>query len=124
LAGVPWPLVFFIAAAATVRFVAETVFPRVPASRRLCDWPPSDRRTEAIRASAVKPLDWFRLLRVAKRHQVTGLVHEGLTRAHPNVPPEVACELNRQAAALVRNTIGRTETLLYRRGNFNGNPHA
>ena len=28
-------------------------------------WPPSDRRTEAIRAAAIGPLDWSRFLRVA-----------------------------------------------------------
>ena len=36
-------------------------------------WPPSDRRTEAIRAAAAEPLDWPRFLRVARRHQVIGL---------------------------------------------------
>ena len=53
-------------------------------------WPPSDRRTEAIRTAAAGPLDWPRFLRVARRHQVIGLVHEGLTQVRPDVPPEIA----------------------------------
>src|SRR6187200_1243268 len=51
-------------------------------------WPPSDRRIEAIRVAASEPLDWLRFVRVAKRHQVVGLVHDGLRRALPGVPPK------------------------------------
>ena len=68
-------------------------------------WPPSDRRTEAIRAAAAGPLDWPRFLRVARRHQVVGLVHDGLTRARPDVPPEIAREIGAQAATLVRENL-------------------
>ena len=68
-------------------------------------WPPSDRRTEAIHAAASEPLDWARFLRVATRHQVIGLIHEGLTQARPDVPPEIADEIGTQAAALVRENL-------------------
>jgi hypothetical protein len=68
-------------------------------------WPPSDRRTEAIHAAASGPLDWARILRVAKRHQVIGLIHEGLTLARLNVPPEIADEIGTQAATLVRENL-------------------
>jgi hypothetical protein len=68
-------------------------------------WPPSDRRIEAIRTAATGPLDWARFLRVARRHQVVGLVHDGLTRAQTNVPSEVAREVGGQAAILVRETL-------------------
>ena len=68
-------------------------------------WPPSDRRTEAIRAAAAGPLDWPRFLRVARRHQVIGLVHDGLTRARPDVPPEIVREIGAQAATLVRENL-------------------
>ena len=44
-------------------------------------WPPSDRRTEAIKAAATRPLDWTRFLRVARRHGVVGLVRDGLATA-------------------------------------------
>src|SRR5262249_11965354 len=68
-------------------------------------WPPTDRRTQAIRTAAAAPLDWSRLLRVARRHQVIGLVHEGLTRAQLDVPSEVAQEIGAQAATLVRENL-------------------
>jgi hypothetical protein len=64
-------------------------------------WPPSDRRTEAIREAAAGPLDWDRFLRVVMRHRVVGLVHDGLTRTRPAVPPAIAA----QAAALVRQNL-------------------
>jgi hypothetical protein len=68
-------------------------------------WPPSDRRSEAIREAARGPLDWDRFLRVAIRHRVVGLVHDGLTRAGPSVPPGVAQAIGAQAAALVRKNL-------------------
>lgn len=68
-------------------------------------WPPSDRRNETIRAVAARPLDWPICLRVAKRHQVIGLVHDGLTRVRPNVPPEIAREIGAEAATLTRENV-------------------
>ena len=64
-------------------------------------WPPSDRRTENICEAAARPLDWPHFLRVVKRHQVIGLVHDGLTRARPAVPPTVA----REISVCLRRTI-------------------
>ena len=55
-------------------------------------WRPSGRRTEAIRIAAGDSLDWTRFLR-ATRHQVTGLVHEGLTRVRTHIPPDIAGEI-------------------------------
>ena len=34
-----------------------------------------------------------------------GLVHDGLTRAQPDVPPEIAREIGAQAATLVRENL-------------------
>jgi hypothetical protein len=68
-------------------------------------WPPSDRRTEAIRAAAARPLDWPRFLRVARRHRVVGLVHDALTRARPAVPPIIARETGAQSAQLVSESL-------------------
>ena len=68
-------------------------------------WPPSDRRTEAIRAAAAGPLDWPRFLRVAQRHRVLGLAHQGLTGARLAVPPEIRREIGAQAATLVRENL-------------------
>jgi Uncharacterised nucleotidyltransferase len=68
-------------------------------------WPPSDRRTEAVRAAAAGPIDWPRVLRVARRHQVIELVHEGLTRVQPNVPSDIAGEISARASMLVRESL-------------------
>jgi hypothetical protein len=68
-------------------------------------WPPSDRRAEAIRIAAVEPIDWNRFVRVSRRHQVIGLVHDGLTRVPPAAPPEIACEIRAQAEAVARENL-------------------
>jgi Uncharacterised nucleotidyltransferase len=68
-------------------------------------WPPSDRRNQAIYAAASGPLDWSRFVRVATRQRVIGLVHDGLTRARPNVPPEIVCGVGARAATLVRENL-------------------
>ena len=60
-------------------------------------WPPSDRRAEAIRAAASGPIDWPRFLRVAQRHQVIGLAHNGLTEARLALPPEIRREIGDRA---------------------------
>jgi Uncharacterised nucleotidyltransferase len=68
-------------------------------------WPPSDRRTEAIRAAATGSLDWPRFLRVAQRHWVFGLAHQGLTEARLAIPPEIRREISARAATLVRENL-------------------
>jgi hypothetical protein len=64
-------------------------------------WPPCDLRTEAIRTATAGPLDWGRFLRVVRRHGVLGLVHDGLKRARPDVPPDIAAEISSQSKILV-----------------------
>ena len=49
-------------------------------------WPPSDQRNAAISSAAVPDLDWERLVRVATRQRVIGLVSDGLRRARIAVP--------------------------------------
>ena len=68
-------------------------------------WPPSDRRTEAIEAAAAGPLDWPRFLRMAERHRVLGLAHQGLTEARLAIPPEIRREIGVRAATLVRENL-------------------
>jgi len=68
-------------------------------------WPPSDRRTEAIRSAAAGPLDWPRFLRVARRHQIIELVQAGLTQVRLGLPPEIVRETDAQVAALVRKNL-------------------
>jgi hypothetical protein len=75
-------------------------------------WPPSDRRTEAVRTAAADPIDWPRFLRVVRRHQVIGLVHEGLAQARPDLPPRIAGEIGAQAAALVRENLAMAREAL------------
>jgi len=72
-------------------------------------WPPSDRRTEAISAAIAGPFDWSRFLRVAARHRVIGLVHDGLTRR----------ETGRQATALVRENLVMASEALRLQSLFN-----
>ena len=67
-------------------------------------WPPSSRRTQAICEAAADSIDWVQFLRVVRRHRVVGLVHDGLSRAHVGVPPDIAREIAVQAAALVQKT--------------------
>lgn len=68
-------------------------------------WPPSDRRNDAICEAAAAPLDWDRFLRLVTRHRVAGLIHDGLTHAHPDVPPDIIREIGDQAATLVRQNL-------------------
>src|SRR5262249_59071487 len=50
-------------------------------------------------------LDWPRFLRVARRHWVLGLAHQGLTEARPAVPPEIRQEIGAGVATLVRENL-------------------
>jgi Uncharacterised nucleotidyltransferase len=68
-------------------------------------WPPSDRRSEAIREAAAGPLDWPRFLRVAQRHWILGLAHQGLTEARLAIPPEIRREIGARAATMVRENL-------------------
>src|SRR5262249_8568059 len=82
-------------------------------------WPPSDRRTEAIRIAAVGPIDWDRLVRVAKRHQVVGLVHDGLTRARVDLPFQFARAIGAQASTLTRENLATAREALRLQRLFN-----
>jgi hypothetical protein len=75
-------------------------------------WPPSDLQTESIRSSAAGPLDWPRFLRVAKRHQVLGLVHDALRRVRPDLPAGLARDIEEQAGVLVRKNLEITRESL------------
>ncbi len=68
-------------------------------------WPPSDHRAEAISGAIACPVDWSRFVRVAARQRVIGLVHDGLTRARSNVPPEITREIGTQATKLARENL-------------------
>jgi hypothetical protein len=68
-------------------------------------WPSSNRRIEAIHAAAREVLDWRRFLRVALRHRVVGLVHDGLTRAEPGVPAQIAQDIAAHSAQVRQESL-------------------
>jgi hypothetical protein len=68
-------------------------------------WPPSDRRNGAILTTAAGTLDWPRFMRIVRRHQVVGLVHERLNRPKVDVPPEIGREIGVEAAMLVHENL-------------------
>jgi hypothetical protein len=82
-------------------------------------WPPSERRIEAIRSAVAGPLDWPRFLRVARRHQVVGLVDEGLRYARSGVPPPIVGEIDTLAAALIRKNLAMAAEALRLQRLFN-----
>jgi hypothetical protein len=68
-------------------------------------WPPSDYRNEAIRVAAAGVVDWPRFVRLTARHRIFGLVRDGLTRAHPDLPPAIARQITAQAEKRVRQDL-------------------
>src|ERR1700679_3782477 len=44
-------------------------------------WPPSETRSNSIRAAAKAPVDWQRFLGIGDRHRIWGLAHQGLNEA-------------------------------------------
>ena len=80
-------------------------------------WPPSVSRNEAINLAAAPPLDWNKFLRVASRHRVAGLVHDGLKRAGVAVPESVAQAIADAASAQLRqNLLFAGEVIRIQRG--------
>jgi hypothetical protein len=69
-----------------------------------CRWPPSPRHDEAVKRAA-SGVDWVRLLKVAARHRVEGLVHDALGRAGIAPPPAVAGRLGSAALGIARENL-------------------
>src|SRR3974390_6697 len=68
-------------------------------------WPNSEWRTEAIRDAARKQIDWWQVVALARRHQVTGLFNDGLSHAESYVPAEVAKRVGVLAATEVLQNL-------------------
>jgi hypothetical protein len=68
-------------------------------------WPNSELRTEAIRDAAQRQINWFQVVALARRHQVTGLFNDGLSHAESYVPKEVAKRVGVLAATEVRENL-------------------
>jgi hypothetical protein len=77
-----------------------------------CQWPPSEPRTQAIRAAALASVDWPRALRIIERHRLWGLAQDGVARAEVPLPPETAQELRSKSLSLsLRNLAIAAEVL-------------
>lgn len=77
-----------------------------------CRWPRSPARDAAVRAAASAAIDWPRLERVAARHRVSALVHDGLHRAAVAVPDATRRTLAARAAAAATDGLRKAaETL-------------
>src|SRR5947209_3453667 len=70
-----------------------------------CRWPPSEARNLAIQDAAAAGIDWQRLVGVARRHRVGGLIHDGLKRAQVNPPLEVSERFRESALGIVRTNL-------------------
>jgi hypothetical protein len=68
-------------------------------------WPPSDRRAEDISLAASGPIDWKRLLNLAERHRVVGLVNSGLRQIGRAVPAEIVAEFGARFRTLVQSNL-------------------
>jgi hypothetical protein len=75
-------------------------------------WPPSDRRLTAIRSATNETLDWPGLVRVAVRHRVLGLVHEGLKRVPSKVPAVIAQEISTRSVQMLHESLAMADEAL------------
>ncbi len=62
-----------------------------------CRWPDNEERRAAIRASATSTQSWERVLRLAERHRVVGLLQQGLTAAGIAAPDDASRTITRRA---------------------------
>jgi hypothetical protein len=70
-----------------------------------CRWPPSAERDQQVRGRA-EQVDWGRVLRIARRQRVEGLVSDALSRANVELPPDVGSSLGHSAAEIARLNLG------------------
>jgi hypothetical protein len=68
-------------------------------------WPPSDQRTNAIKAAATPDLDWDRVYTLAIRHRVVGLLHDGLRRMSYAPPENISAQIRARAHELARQNL-------------------
>ena len=85
--------------------MALPISPELRLAAACAMWPASNRRIEAIRAATAVPLNWPGFVRVARRHDVVGLVHDGLRRLRADVPPEITREIGLHATTLIHKNV-------------------
>ncbi|HWD28779.1 MAG TPA: nucleotidyltransferase family protein [Rhizomicrobium sp.] len=81
----------------------------LPAEFRLvaacCIWPRSERRNDAICRAVSGGIDWNKLVEIARRQRVMGLVADGVKEAALAVPPPVAAKLAAEGAETARDAL-------------------
>lgn len=70
-----------------------------------CRWPPSPARDAVVRAAAAKVGGWSRVLWLAKRHRISGLVHTAIAETGIEIERSVAEELASQTRLLARRNL-------------------
>jgi hypothetical protein len=70
-----------------------------------CRWPHSAERVEGVRAAATRPINWNRLLAIARRQRVEGLVSDALERAEVEPPLAELSALRREAQDIARQNL-------------------
>ncbi len=69
-----------------------------------CRWPPGAERNRVVTGSA-RQVDWARVLRIARRQRVEGLVSDALRRSGVELPRDVATALDTAAAEIARDNL-------------------
>jgi len=70
-----------------------------------CRWPPTPERRRAVAETSQPPIDWQRLLRIAARHRVSGLVAEGIRDAGIAVPEPISMHLAKEEARIALHNV-------------------
>ena len=83
---------------------SERVEPEMRLVLACCRWPASPERDHAIRADA-ETVDWARVLVLARRHRVQGLVHHALAAAGVSVPEPVGGALQAEARRIATRNL-------------------
>lgn len=70
-----------------------------------CRWPPDARRNAAIQEAARADIDWQKVLRVARRHRVVGLVRNGMMQAKVSIPAAIIEALAANARRIALHNV-------------------
>jgi hypothetical protein len=83
---------------------SERVEPEMALILACCRWPPSPEREAAVHA-ATADVDWDRVLVLARRHRVQGLVHHALVAAAVTPDGDVSGHLQEEARAIAKRNL-------------------
>ncbi len=70
-----------------------------------CRWPSTPERRRAVAETSQSAADWQRVLRIAARHRVSGLVAEGVRDAAVAVPKAVSARLAQEEARIALHNV-------------------